>query len=736
MMNKTKVKEIIKFSFFKYFQNKWFVLFNIITLISIVVSLNFGNITKLLQIEDKVDTYEVAVVDNDNLVYDDFAKQFEENEIYSFSKIEENTYTNENIKDKFIVIEVLKDSNEIFTIKLISKEGIPNNIYNELTDSLKGIRNKYFEEKYSLENTTLSLLQSNITVDRIMLSVDAENPELKTLVNLFASALTYLISVIVFTRIANEISQEKSSKSSEYILTAVTGKEYLFAKVFSNIAILVIQIILLLSYYIISAGILSLFKAQTTDISLSSAITISGLSKDIVLYLLALIFYNIVALILMSIIQATLAAKTTSSSEAGNTVSIMVFVMALMYILTVAIIDPYSKASAVLYIISMLPVISSFFVPAMIVIGQATWWQFVISIILMFIIIPKAFNYCSVVFKNGLLDYTKKKKKTVFDIEPDSTINTLINKREFKQLGSIIGISLLIYIGSQLVIPLLINIIIGAFFNNMSETDKFLTLQMFSQISCLGLAFLFLKSYINKNDTIKNISKTVIPKSHILFIMLALIVILQLVLTSIYPFIGLDYDITNEITTNSNSPVFSKILLIVTLAVVPAVFEELFFRKGLIDLCEKHGKKFALILSALLFGFIHMNISQGIFAFALGILMGLVYLYTKDIKLTMLIHFLNNGFAAVSMIIPSNSILQFALGVLVIITVIVGTIELIYHLSNKEFRTKLLSKTTINTKTKNIRTKYIYMFYDYIFDISIILVFILSIMTEKFYRNM
>lgn len=735
-MNKTKVKEIIKFSFFKYFQNKWFVLFNIITLISIVVSLNFGNITKLLQIEDKVDTYEVAVVDNDNLVYDDFAKQFEENEIYTFSKIEENTYTNENIKDKFIVIEVLKDSNEIFTIKLISKEGIPNNIYNELTDSLKGIRNKYFEEKYSLEDTTLSLLQSNITVDRIMLSVDAENPELKTLVNLFASALTYLISVIVFTRIANEISQEKSSKSSEYILTAVTGKEYLFAKVFSNIAILVIQIILLLSYYIISAGILSLFKAQTTDISLSSAITISGLSKDIVLYLLALIFYNIVALILMSIIQATLAAKTTSSSEAGNTVSIMVFVMALMYILTVAVIDTYSKASALLYIVSMLPVVSSFFVPAMMVIGQATWWQFVISIILMFIIIPKAFNYCSAVFKNGLLDYTKKKKKTVFDVETDSTINTLINKREFKQLGSIIGISLLIYIGSQLVIPLLINIIISAFFNNLSETDKFLTLQMFSQISCLGLAFLFLKSYINKNDTSKKISKTVIPKSHILFIMLALIVILQLVLTSIYPFIGLDYDITNEITTNSNSPVFSKILLIVTLAVVPAVFEELFFRKGLIDLCEKHGKKFALILSALLFGFIHMNISQGIFAFVLGILMGLVYLYTKDIKLTMLIHFLNNGFAAVSMIIPSNSILQLALGVLVIVTVIVGTIELIYHLSNKEFRTKLLSKTTINTKTKNIRTKYIYMFYDYIFDISIILVFILSIMTERFYRNM
>ena len=116
---------------------------------------------------------------------------------------------------------------------------------------------------------------------------------------------------------------------------------------------------------------------------------------------------------------------------------------------------------------------------------------------------------------------------------------------------------------------------------------------------------------------------------------------------------------------NENSSLLSKIILIISIAIIPAIFEELFFRKAMIDYTLKYGDKFALIASSLLFGFLHLNMSQGLFAFIMGLIVGEIYLYTKDIKLTMLIHFINNGFAALAMILPIT-------GQVLIIIILIG----------------------------------------------------------------
>ncbi len=71
-MNKEKVKEIIKFSFFKYFQNKWFIIFNVLTMLSMVVGFNYNNLSNILKIETKKDKYQIAVLDSSNLLYNEF----------------------------------------------------------------------------------------------------------------------------------------------------------------------------------------------------------------------------------------------------------------------------------------------------------------------------------------------------------------------------------------------------------------------------------------------------------------------------------------------------------------------------------------------------------------------------------------------------------------------------------------------------------------------------------------
>lgn len=72
------------------------------------------------------------------------------------------------------------------------------------------------------------------------------------------------------------------------------------------------------------------------------------------------------------------------------------------------------------------------------------------------------------------------------------------------------------------------------------------------------------------------------------------------------------------------------------------MFEELFFRKALIDYLSPYGERFALIFSALSFGLFHGNLVQFLYAFLIGLVFAYIYLRTGQIRWTMLLHILVN----------------------------------------------------------------------------------------------
>jgi len=83
------------------------------------------------------------------------------------------------------------------------------------------------------------------------------------------------------------------------------------------------------------------------------------------------------------------------------------------------------------------------------------------------------------------------------------------------------------------------------------------------------------------------------------------------------------------------------------LAMVGApVFEELIFRKFLLDRVGPYGEGTAVLFSALLFGMAHQNAGQFFLAFLLGAVFALVYLRTGQIAYTMALHFLINTVAS------------------------------------------------------------------------------------------
>lgn len=86
-----------------------------------------------------------------------------------------------------------------------------------------------------------------------------------------------------------------------------------------------------------------------------------------------------------------------------------------------------------------------------------------------------------------------------------------------------------------------------------------------------------------------------------------------------------------------------------------APFFEEWLCRGIVlrGLLQKSSPAVAITVSAAFFAILHMNPWQAIPAFLLGLLFGYVYYKTGSLKLTMLMHFVNNTFALMISKVPS-----------------------------------------------------------------------------------
>jgi len=88
--------------------------------------------------------------------------------------------------------------------------------------------------------------------------------------------------------------------------------------------------------------------------------------------------------------------------------------------------------------------------------------------------------------------------------------------------------------------------------------------------------------------------------------------------------------------------IFSAVITVIGTAFVPAVFEEILYRKVCCTELTVHGSVFAVIISALLFGLAHFSFYTFPYAFICGLALGFVYLKTGSVKYTVAVHFANN----------------------------------------------------------------------------------------------
>lgn len=171
-------------------------------------------------------------------------------------------------------------------------------------------------------------------------------------------------------------------------------------------------------------------------------------------------------------------------------------------------------------------------------------------------------------------------------------------------------------------------------------------------VSTIGTVILAGRLLSDKNIVNKNYENKIITKKQLVCILL-IIVGFILIRNSVFfemmeGFEGLISEEEINLIMNNSTPgelVATMGIFVLQAIIIAPIFEEFFFRgiifKGFLNKYSTKPLK-AIIWSGIIFGIVHLNIPQGINAFFMGMILASIYYYTKDIRLAIFAHFVNN----------------------------------------------------------------------------------------------
>lgn len=124
----------------------------------------------------------------------------------------------------------------------------------------------------------------------------------------------------------------------------------------------------------------------------------------------------------------------------------------------------------------------------------------------------------------------------------------------------------------------------------------------------------------------------------------------------------------------------------ISAVIMAPILEELMLRGVIFEEMNRIvSLKTAVILNGIVFGIFHMNIIQGAYATAIGIIICLIYYYTDSIYAAILVHFFNN---LISSLVASNNTLNLIYTLVVFISLPIAFKLLKGYRDRKEYRDK------------------------------------------------
>ena len=406
---------LVKLSFNKKLKSKWFIAVNIILALSLFALFNLNSIITFFGGEfDK--PLKVLVYDKTNISYpylknniDSLTSELEDKKIVVKSVSDEN----KKIKDDEILISLNLDDN-LLKAKVISDKKIDSSVYQVIYQGLNTTKQQVLMERLNLDTNTLALLSTSIDIDRVVLSDKKSQDENMSLVmsTVFPSLILPFFMLIIFLvqMVGGEICEEKTTKSMEIIISNVSPKVHLLAKIVANNLFVLLQALLLFIYGLIAFFISSRNGSLNIPSEITSvwdSLSASGLINDIVSLLPFLLVLIILSFLAYSLLAGILASMTTNIEDFQQLQTPIVFILLAGYYL--AIMAGMFQGSIFLKIAGYIPLISCLLAPTLYIMGEISILDILIAIILLIGLLYLLIRYGMKIYKVGILNYSNEK---------------------------------------------------------------------------------------------------------------------------------------------------------------------------------------------------------------------------------------------------------------------------------------------------------------------------------------
>ena len=200
-------------------------------------------------------------------------------------------------------------------------------------------------------------------------------------------------------------------------------------------------------------------------------------------------------------------------------------------------------------------------------------------------------------------------------------------------------------------------------------------------ITLLLIALIFLPSDYGIKDRI-SIKKIPIKEYFNILILGIGITILVLFLSSILTKLIPSYnEVANQLATSRGC--VSQ--LIITIVLIP-IYEEIFYRGIIFGYLRKNFNIIvAIVVQALVFGVMHLNLVQGIYTFILGIVLALIYMYSESILGNITVHIIFNllGILIIPKLLINFPSMSIVLLIIAIVFIIFSIIKMIGKYENR-----------------------------------------------------
>lgn len=426
---RSKLEFLTSVSLKRKIKTKWFLIANIILAIIIIGLANIDSIIKMFG-GDFNEPMKVYVVDKTEYTYDILKSNIEQTDksLYgessnlfnvSLYKQSEKKLKKEIEKNNKIIAFIISENEENFLdVTLISNAYIETIDYQILQQAVNNTKATIAINKSNISDDILNQIYSPVKINRVILdeTKKSEDESIETIVSTVFPIIIlpfFMLTIFLVQMIGTEVNDEKTTRGMEIIISNVSPKVHFFSKVLAGNIFVIFQAILLFIYGLIGLLIRNLIGSSNLISGLGSgvegiinnALTTEFVSKLIYIIPLTL-FLMLLTFLAYSLLAGILASMTTNAEDFNQLQTPIMIISLIGYYLSM--IAGVFKGALFIRILSYVPFISAILAPSLLVLGQVSIIDIIISIILTIIVNYLLIKYGLKIYKEGILNYSSK----------------------------------------------------------------------------------------------------------------------------------------------------------------------------------------------------------------------------------------------------------------------------------------------------------------------------------------